>query len=411
MSKKLNELKSTRAGLIAEATKALDAGDKAVYTAKMAEVAALNTDIADREALDIEAGRFSDTDTAKVAAAMANEQAKADSILTDRVTSARSGNEYATAFAQAVRNGMTVEKAQGNEAYAPLFNALTIAGGTPAGSDGGFLVPIDIDNTIREQKKSLVTLSDLFTVENVTAPTGWRVTDTRPTKGFAKLSSELGTIAADDQPVFGKVSYALDTYALYLPMSKELVNGEAAQLMAYLARWFAKKETITDNTLLLALLSALTPSAISVAAAGDQIKGLKAVINKTLDPNFAVAANIITNQSGFNIFDCLMDSNNRPLLQPLVTDESAYKVLGKPVTRMSDAALANGTGTGKPAPIYIGDFKSFGTLFQGGALELSATDIGGDAWRKNGYEMRAISRKQAVTVDATAAAARTIVTE
>lgn len=410
MSKKLNELKSTRAGLIADATKALDAGTKDIYTAKMAEVVALNSEIADREAIDVEAGRFSDADKYKVTAATAIEQAKADLILTDRVISARSGNEYATAFIQAVKNGMTVEKAQNIEAYAPLFNALTISGGTPAGADGGFLVPIDIDNSIREQKKSLVTLADLFTVENVTAPTGWRVTDTQPTKGFAKLSGELGTIAADDQPVFGKVSYALDTYALYLPMSKELVNGEAAQLMAYLARWFGKKETITDNTLLLALLAALTPAAIA-AGSGAEIKGLKAVLNKTLDPNFAVAAQIITNQSGFNIFDILLDSNNRPLLQPLVTDESAYKVAGKPVTRMSDAALANGTGTGKPAPFYIGDFKSFGTLFQGGALEISATDVGGDAWRKNGYEMRAISRKQAVTVDATAVASRTIVTE
>lgn len=410
MSKKLNELKSTRAGLIAEATKALDAGAKDIYTAKMAEVASINADIADREALEVEAGRFADSDTSKVAAAMAAEKAKEDSILTDRVTSARSGKEYANAFIQAVRNGMTVEKAQGNEAYAPLFNAMTIAGGTPAGSDGGFLVPVDIDNSIREQKKSLVTLADLFTVENVTAPTGWRVTDTQPSKGFAKLSGELGTIAADDQPVFGKVSYALDTYALYLPMSKELVNGEAAQLMAYLARWFGKKETITDNTLLLALLTALTPTAIS-AGSGAEIKGIKAVLNKTLDPNHALAAQIITNQSGFNIFDILLDSNNRPLLQPLVTDESANKLAGKLVTRMSDAALANGTGTGKPAPYFIGDFKSFGTLFQGGALELSATDIGGDAWRKNGYEMRAISRKQAVTVNATAAAYRTIVTE
>ena len=411
MSKKINELKNTRAALIVEATNALDASDKATYDAKMAEVANLNTEIQAREALDIEAGRFSDSNKPAVTAAMAAEQAKEDSVLTDKVSKARSGNEYVAAFIKAVATGATVEKGRTIDGLEPLYNALTISGGNPAGTDGGFLVPIDIDNSIREQRRSLVSLADLFTVETVTAPTGWRVTDAAPTSGFTKLTGELTAIPADDQPAFSKISYALDTYGLYLPMSRELVNGEAANLMDYLARWFAKKETITDNILLLAILDTLTSAAISVAAAGDQIKGIKSVLNKTLDPAFAAVANIILNQSGFNIFDGLLDSTNRPLLQPLVTDESAYRLGGKMITRMSDAALANGTGTGKPAPIYIGDFKSFGTLFQSGAREISATDVGGDAWRKNGYEMRAIVRKQAVKTDATAAAKRTIVTE
>ena len=92
----------------------------------------------------------------------------------------RASNEYARAFAYALKNGINRRNGRGNEKVRVLFDALTEGGGDPAGEDGGFLVPVDIDNQIREIKRQLNPLSDLFNVENVTAPTGWRVIDTAP---------------------------------------------------------------------------------------------------------------------------------------------------------------------------------------------------------------------------------------
>ncbi len=60
------------------------------------------------------------------------------------------------------------------EAYAPLTKALTETGGTPEGSDGGFLVPQDFDNMIHEYEKEYLDLSQFFTVEAVRTLTGWR---------------------------------------------------------------------------------------------------------------------------------------------------------------------------------------------------------------------------------------------
>jgi len=71
----------------------------------------------------------------------------------------RKTNEYAEAFAKALRNGVKVKQAWGVEAYAPLTKALTETSGTPEGSDGGFLVPQDFDNMIHEYEKEYLDLS------------------------------------------------------------------------------------------------------------------------------------------------------------------------------------------------------------------------------------------------------------
>ena len=109
-------------------------------------------------------------------------------------------NEYARAFASAVRCGARPGRPMIDETHKVLYDALTIAGGSPAGEDGGFLVPEDIDNTIRELRRDFSPLSDLFNVEAVSSNTGWRVVDAAPATGMTALPSEVPSagIAQDD---------------------------------------------------------------------------------------------------------------------------------------------------------------------------------------------------------------------
>jgi HK97 family phage major capsid protein len=74
----------------------------------------------------------------------------------------RASNEYARAFAYAIKNGINRRNGRGNENVKILFDALTEGGGSTPGEDGGFLVPIDIDNQIRELKRALNPLAPLF---------------------------------------------------------------------------------------------------------------------------------------------------------------------------------------------------------------------------------------------------------
>ncbi len=311
-------------------------------------------------------------------------------------------NEYARAFAYALKHGINPRNAFGNEKVKILMDALTEGGGTTPGEDGGFLVPEDIDHQIREKMRQLKPLADLFAVEEVTAPTGWRVTDTAPTTGLVAVN-EMGSIDDDDdQPAFAKVAYECAKYALILPISNELLTDNVANLFGYVSTWFAKKQVITENTLLVTALRTLTATNIN----SDPLKGLKKAVNVTIDPAHAALGQFIMNQSSFQVLDELLDGNDRPLLQPDPTNATAMRLLGLPVNRISKATMADVSAaagqTAGTSDIFVGHGPSFATLFRCGGFQLDSTNIGGSAWRTDSTEVRGITRLGVSKFDAAA---------
>ena len=309
-------------------------------------------------------------------------------------------NEYARAFVFALKHGITRKNGMGNENVKILFDALTETGNS--GADGGFLVPEDIDNSIRELRRELNPLAPLFNEESVTTLSGWRVMDTAPTSAMPSID-EMGTVANNsDQPAFSKVTYTLGKYGLRIPISNELLNDEAAGLMAYLSRWFAKKLVLTENSLLITALKTLTASALtsgSIEADG----AIKTILNKTLDPAISLSAVILTNQSGFDALDQLVDEMGRGLLQPDPTNATLYKMFGRRVVSVSDAQLPN---TSSKPEFFIGDFKEFATLFRRDGFEVASTDVGGNAWATDSTEVRGIARLAVSKFDTSAAVRR-----
>lgn len=325
--------------------------------------------------------------------------------------------EYMRAFTAALRRGDTPRRTEANDRNRILYDALTIAGGSPAGEDGGYLVPEDMDLAIREQLRASEPLSELVTNEIVSTNTGWRVTDTSPTTGFTALTSEVpsGGVPSDDQPSFGKVPYSLTTYGLRLPISNELLDDESAGLIPYLSRWYAKKLALTHNELVLGKLNALTASNIAPSTADSAIIGaIKQLLNVSLDPAISATANIITNQDGFNYLDQLTDDKGRPLLQPDPTSGTPMLFHSRPVKMLSNAQLATrevtttGETKGVYYPLYVGDGRQYMTLFQRAPMELASTDIGGDAWKSYSTEMRGIVRLGASVFDSAAMVKREI---
>ena len=318
----------------------------------------------------------------------------------------RASNEYARAFAFALRNGLNPRTAGRFEETKVLMDALTETTGSPAGTDGGFLVPIDIDNRIRELKRELNPLATLFTQETVNTLSGWRVIDTAPSTGMSSVN-EMGSISASgDQPAFAKVTYTLTKYGLIVPVSNELLSDEVANLMEYLARWFAKKQVLTENGLLITALKTLTASALGSATV-DAIAALKGVLNKSLDPMIAANAVIITNQDGFDALDQLVDEMGRGLLQPDPTNSTVMRVLGHQIVKVSNAQLPDTeVSTKDNAEFFIGDMREFATLFSRQPLEVASTDIGGSAWRSDSTEVRGISRMCVSKFDTAAAVRR-----
>ena len=309
-------------------------------------------------------------------------------------------NEYARAFVFALKHGITRKNGMGNENVKILFDALTETGNS--GADGGFLVPEDIDNSIRELRRELNPLAPLFNEESVTTLSGWRVMDTAPTSAMPSID-EMGTVANNsDQPAFSKVTYTLGKYGLRIPISNALLNDEAAGLMAYLSRWFAKKLVLTENSLLITALKTLTASAL-VSGSITPDSAIKTILNKTLDPAISLSAVILTNQSGFDALDQLVDEMGRGLLQPDPTNATLYKMFGRRVVSVSDAQLPN---TSNKPEFFIGDFKEFATLFRRDGFEVASTDVGGNAWATDSTEVRGIARLAVSKFDTSAAVRR-----
>ena len=150
-------------------------------------------------------------------------------------------------------------------------------------------MPEDIDHKIREFRREMKPLADLFTTERQEqrlARCG-RGPDDRLYRAGPVKSPQRD--CEDDQPLFAKVNFALATYGLILPVSNELAADEVANLFSYLAKWFAKKQIITENALLKAKLELLAAS--NILTTDNPVSKIKTILNKSLDP--AVAANAV----------------------------------------------------------------------------------------------------------------------
>lgn len=386
MKKKLLDLLAKKKAIVDKMRTADAAGDQAAFDAAQAELAPVDEEIA------------------RVRAIMAAEEGEpvpennGGMPETGTPGAPANSNECLHAFCECIRAGASNDRQRLVENRDIVHRAVRNEGGMTEGTpaDGGLIVPADIQTMIREQMRALNPLSELFSIENVTSNTGSRVMDTAPTKGFTKVA-EMAAISKDDKPAFTKVEFTVEDYALIVPVSNDLLADTDQNLLAYLSRWLGKKAVLTENALLLALLTALDGSAAPIAADGA-LKAIKTLVNTKLDPIFGAGASFLTNQSGFNFLDTLEDGNGRPLLQVNPADRTQYMVGGRAVHVVSDAVLPNKT----TAPLYVGDFKSFGTLFRRQPMEIASTNIGGNAWATNSTEVRAITRLAAKTFDAKA---------
>lgn len=260
--------------------------------------------------------------------------------------------------------------------------------------DGGYTVPEDIDTQIREFRESKDSLETLVTVEPVQTLSGARTYKTRKQQtGFTKVN-EGAAIGAKETPQFSRITYTVEKYAGYFPVTNELLEDTDANLVGTLIRWIGDESRITRNKLILKVLKTIG-SEVDLSSPDE----LKKALNVTLDPAFRPFARIVTNQDGFQYLDTMKDTDSRYLLQPDVTNPTQYRLFGFPVTVISNADMPSDTTSGVKAPVYVGDLKSAVTLFDRKRLAIASSDIAMDAFEKDLTIWRAIERLQAVKTD------------
>ncbi|MGL5717398.1 MAG: phage major capsid protein [Paraclostridium sp.] len=294
---------------------------------------------------------------------------------------------YEEAFYNVLRGRASVEDRE-------IIEARNLASAVP--EDGGVLIPVDQQTTINELKRSFTSLRDLVTVELVSTLTGSRVLEQDAEHTGFEEFAEGATISETPGPKFTTVSYTIKNYGGILPIPRTLLKDQTANLKVYLNRWLAKKATATENALILEVLNTFPKTPIST------IDDAKDVIDVTLDPAISAMAKVVTNQDGFNFLNKLKDSQGNYILEKDPKNTTKKMLSGKEVVVLSNKVLKTTGTTEKKAPLIIGSLEEGIVLFDRDTIELASTEVGGDAFKNNRVDMRAILRMEAKKFDSAA---------
>lgn len=401
MKRKLLELKNSRTAQLAAAETALKGGDTAAYDAAMSQITKLNGEIDKVEKLLGEQSRYA-APPAPATPADGGETPE-DASRAKKLRELRKSNEYMGAFVKAMRTGARPDVYA--EPLAPLYKALTISGGDPVGSDGGFLVPLDVETRILEIAKELPNLAQYVNIETVSVNAGIRTLEADSARKPFPLVGEMASIGKTAQPRFKQLSYTCGKYGDRLPISNELL-ADATNFVEYVSRWFAQRYVATQDGLIRDLLDTLTFTAFTGTTDAAIVKEVNRVLNKGLSKADSKAAVILTNQSGYDVLDNLADGNGRPFLKPdLSGDFTHYK--GRRCDFYDDDLFANHEeGDVSYAPLFIGNLRSAITLFIRSGITMTTTNVGGDAWEYDCSEIRALCRMDAKFFDEAAVVSR-----
>ena len=242
-------------------------------------------------------------------------------------------------------------------------------------ANGGFIVPKAVSTLIQEYKRQgQFDLSQLVDVTFTAVVKG--------TFTYEKLSGKFET-----------KTYDIKDYGGILPIPRTLLQDTDQNLMAYVARFIAKKSIATRNKKILDVLTA-TYTGTKVALA--DIKAIKKVINVTLDAAFLPTAKIITNQDGFDFLDSLEDKDGRGYIEDDVKDPTKKRLKGLEIVVLPNGTLKTNT---KKVPVFIGDSKEALRLYDRGVYEVATTDIGGKAFLRNSTDVRVIDRFDVISLD------------
>lgn len=246
----------------------------------------------------------------------------------------------------------------------------------------GVTIPEDIRTDIIELRRSDDNLEQYVNVEKVTTNKGSRNIEVDAESVPFDNVDEEADFPEMDEPTFKKVSYTIKKKGGILKITAELFEDTAANIMAYINKWIAKKTKATRNAMILKVLDTMTKGKEVVISNLDSIKD---VFNVTLDPAIATGSVVITNQSGYNYLDKLKDTDGKYILQPNPTQATQMLLFGKyPIIKVSNKVIkSTKESSTEKHPVYMGDLKEAITLFDRSVLTIDMNDKAAGLWEKD----------------------------
>lgn len=255
---------------------------------------------------------------------------------------------------------------------------------------GGYLVPEEQANTLKELRRNQIALKDYCNVVSVNTMSG-KFPVATDQKGLLTNFEELTEIG-QSEITFAQQSWEVKDYGDIIPVSNTLLEDTDLPLVEIIGSNFVKKAVNTENAEILKLLKT-----VKTKMAGKDYKDLITALNVKLDPAIASTAVIVTNQSGFDYLDKLEDKNGRPLLTTDLSDPSKKLFKGKRILPLADEVLPQDA---KKYPFYVGDLVEFVNFYDRKGVEIARSTEAG--FTKNATLLRVIERFDAKATDAEA---------
>lgn len=252
---------------------------------------------------------------------------------------------------------------------------------------GGYLVPEEQANTLKEFRRTQIALKDYCNVVSVNTMSG-KFPVATDQKGLLTNFEELTEIG-QSEITFAQQSWEVKDYGDIIPVSNTLLEDTNLPLVEIIGSNFTQKSVNTENAEILKLLKS-----VKTKVTGKDYKDLVTALNVKLDPAIANTAVIVTNQSGFDYLDKLEDGNKRPILTTDLADATKKLFKGKTVLVLTDEMLPQDA---KKYPFYVGDLKEFVNFYDRKGVEVAVSDQAG--FTKNATLLRAIERFDVKTVD------------
>lgn len=216
--------------------------------------------------------------------------------------------------------------------------------------DGGALVPEEL-LTPEKAPEDVVDL--LQFVKNVPASSA---TGKYPV--IKKSGTRMNTVAELEanpelaKPTITNVSYSIETYRGYIPVSQEVIDDADYDIVGLIDEEIRDQEVNTRNY---AIATVLKTATAKTATSLDDIITLLNTGFKT-----AYQVKLYVSQSLFNELDLMKDGNGRYLLQDDITVASGKRLKGKEIVVLDDDMIGAAAGD-KVA--FVGDAKAFCKFF------------------------------------------------
>lgn len=236
--------------------------------------------------------------------------------------------------------------------------------------DGGYIVPTDIQTKINYYRDSQFSFLNLISKEIVKTNKGKRTYQKKTTlSGFSKIS-EGDNIPKLNGLNFEVVTYDIQDYAGFLPVTNDLINDTDANLTECIIKWLGDNERTTINNEVIELIKTLSPVTIS------HLDGIKHSINVTLGATYKDTSSIIVNDDGLNWLDTLKDSDGNYFLghNPVEPKQMQLSVGASliPVYNVPNSVMPS---VEDKYPIVIGDLQEAIKYWDRQQISIDVSDV------------------------------------